>query len=119
MPYLEGMPDSTSARRRASLVTAVALILAACGGGNEGVSTPLATTAPAAVPSPDSTAPDGSTDAVTTTPAPESVPGQSSRPAPDPDREIAPDFTLNLGSGSTFVLSEETRPVFMVFWAEW
>lgn len=31
----------------------------------------------------------------------------------------APDFSLQLGSGGTFTLSEEARPVFMVFWAEW
>jgi hypothetical protein len=31
----------------------------------------------------------------------------------------APDFSLALGDGSTFTLSEESRPVFMVFWAEW
>lgn len=35
------------------------------------------------------------------------------------DRPIAPDFTLALGDGGTFVLSEETRPVYLVFWAEW
>lgn len=33
--------------------------------------------------------------------------------------EAAPDFALDLGNGGTFVLSEEARPVFMVFWAEW
>lgn len=32
---------------------------------------------------------------------------------------VAPDFSLALGDGSTFTLSEEARPVFMVFWAEW
>lgn len=31
----------------------------------------------------------------------------------------APDFSLELGEGGTFTLSEESRPVFMVFWAEW
>jgi hypothetical protein len=31
----------------------------------------------------------------------------------------APDFTLELGAGGTFTLSQETRPVFLVFWAEW
>jgi hypothetical protein len=33
--------------------------------------------------------------------------------------KAAPDFSLELGDGSTFTLSEEARPVFMVFWAEW
>lgn len=31
----------------------------------------------------------------------------------------APDFTLDLYGGGTFVLSEQTTPVLMVFWAEW
>ena len=38
---------------------------------------------------------------------------------PDPDRPMAPDVSLELADGSTFVLSEEARPVFLVFWAEW
>lgn len=54
-----------------------------------------------------------------TEPTDEIAPSAEERPAPDPNREIAPDFSLLLGDGSTFVLSEETRPVFMVFWAEW
>jgi hypothetical protein len=32
---------------------------------------------------------------------------------------VAPDFALGLGDGGTFVLSEEARPVYLVFWAEW
>ncbi len=107
-------------RRRASLVSVLALVLAACGGGQTDAVVPVATTAASAVAATDSTGPattssgGGSGTIEATTPA---SPGE--RPAPNPDREIAPDFTLNLGSGSTFVLSEETRPVFMVFWAEW
>ncbi|MFZ0493981.1 MAG: hypothetical protein WAM81_12400 [Acidimicrobiia bacterium] len=31
----------------------------------------------------------------------------------------APDFTLTLSDGTDFTLSSETRPVYMVFWAEW
>ena len=41
-------------------------------------------------------------------------------PAPsDPGRPAAPDFSLELGDGSTFTLSEGAKPVYMVFWAEW
>lgn len=38
-----------------------------------------------------------------------------------PEGPIAPDFTLALGEdgSETFVLSEEAKPVYMVFWAEW
>lgn len=39
--------------------------------------------------------------------------------ASDDPGASAPDFSLELGEGGTFTLSEETRPVFMVFWAEW
>ena len=34
-------------------------------------------------------------------------------------RAVAPDFSLGLGDGGTFVFSEEARPVYLVFWAEW
>ncbi len=37
----------------------------------------------------------------------------------DGEAVAAPQFTLDLGDGGTFSLEEETRPVFMVFWAEW
>ena len=35
------------------------------------------------------------------------------------DGPVAPDFEFTLDDGSTFVLSEEAMPVYMVFWAEW
>ncbi len=35
------------------------------------------------------------------------------------DRPIAPDFTLSLGGGGSYTLSEGTKPVYMIFWAEW
>ncbi len=35
------------------------------------------------------------------------------------DRELAPDFTLELGDGGSYTLSEGARPVYLVFWAEW
>lgn len=66
------------------------------------------------------------------TPSGESVPPRSTPPTSGPTTtagssastttvagEPAPDFALELGNGGTFVLSEEARPVFMVFWAEW
>ena len=36
-----------------------------------------------------------------------------------PDGQAAPDFALALGEGGSFVLSDEEKPVYMVFWAEW
>lgn len=35
------------------------------------------------------------------------------------DRELVPDFTLELGDGGTYTLSEGDKPVYLVFWAEW
>jgi hypothetical protein len=35
------------------------------------------------------------------------------------DRDLAPDFTLELGNGDTYTLSDGARPVYLVFWAEW
>jgi peroxiredoxin len=35
------------------------------------------------------------------------------------DAPPAPDFTLALDDGSEFVLSDEQKPVYVVFWAEW
>jgi hypothetical protein len=35
------------------------------------------------------------------------------------DRPLAPDFTLELGDGGVYTLSEGAQPVYLVFWAEW
>ncbi|HIE20964.1 MAG TPA: hypothetical protein EYP73_00010 [Acidimicrobiia bacterium] len=35
------------------------------------------------------------------------------------NRPQAPDFTLELGDGGEFTLSAGTKPVYMIFWAEW
>lgn len=35
------------------------------------------------------------------------------------DRQLAPDFTLELGDGGSYTLSDGARPVYLVFWAEW
>lgn len=99
-------------------LVALALVAAACGGGDDAGAAPgdlVATTPPAPVDQEaGQDAPVAGTDADAATPA-----ATPERPAPNPDRAIAPDFSLALGDGSTFVLSDETRPVFMVFWAEW
>ena len=106
-------------QRTVAMLIGLALVVAACGGGATDAASPAETSPPEAA---------GQTTAVPeaepgTTPAtePGAEPSTTSaeRPAPDPNREIAPDFNLLLADGSTFVLSEETRPVFMVFWAEW
>ena len=32
---------------------------------------------------------------------------------------LAPDFSLELADGGEFVLSAQTKPTYLVFWAEW
>lgn len=38
---------------------------------------------------------------------------------PVPDGPAVPDVTLELDDGTTFVLADASRPVMLVFWAEW
>ncbi len=61
---------------------------------------------------PDTTASSESSQTPTPTAAPDAT-------SPASDRMVAPDFTLALGSGGTFTLSDSEKPVYLVFWAEW
>ena len=98
-----------------ALLTALALLTAACADtGADGPSpsdppTTTSTTAAGGDETPSSTAPSGDD------------PGTTDATTPPPDGEPARDFSLALGADQTeqFVLSQEVKPVFMVFWAEW
>jgi hypothetical protein len=106
-----------------ALLAAIAVAAAACGGNAADPSS--AETAPASQPT--SSAPEAGP---TTAPAPEETPAASTttaatppeadtgEPVPD-DAPAAPDFELALGEGGTFRLSDEQKPVYLVFWAEW
>jgi hypothetical protein len=101
--------------RRLALAGALATVIAACGGGE---------VAEAPAPAPATTAA-GQTGSVasgsSTDPTTGSTAGSTDTTAAqvDPDAVPAPDFTLALGGGGEFALSEEAKPVYMVFWAEW
>jgi hypothetical protein len=94
-------------------LTILMLLLAACGGaaadqtGTSDDQPPTASTA--------------EVEPVTTS----SGDGAQSADAPDTptttlsDRPLAPDFTLALGDGGEFTLSETSKPVYLIFWAEW
>jgi len=98
---------------RVAALACLALVVSACAGGASPVSPTGSQLDPAAT-----------TAGRTETPQQSETPatGDASaveRPAPDPGRPIAPDFSLELADGSSFRLSQETQPIFMVFWAEW
>jgi hypothetical protein len=105
---------------RRSIFLALVLVVSACG-GSPGAAP--ATTATSSVPgettptlatttTSDGVAePDGTSTTVAAT--------TSTVPRVPPEGRDAPDFTLALGEGGEFTLSDEHRPVFLLFWAEW
>ena len=89
----------------------LAILAAACGGGADA---PVATTNPPATI--------GTTVGATaspTTSAPSTTEAATPGATLPASAEEAPDFALALGTGGTFALSEEQKPVYLVFWAEW
>ena len=97
-------------RRLPWLLFALLLALAACAG--ESVDSSSTTDDPSAettAPVPDDTVPDKDTTTTTATGPTTTV----------SDRPLAPDFTLGLGDGGEYTLSEGAKPVYLVFWAEW
>jgi hypothetical protein len=110
-------------RRLMLRVAAPSLVIAACGGAptsTDGTATTITETATSAPSSPDTTTA-GTPSTADTDPAspPTVVPSTTNGGATPFDGPEAPDFTLALGSGETFTLSAEQKPVYMVFWAEW
>ncbi len=103
--------------RYPQLLVVLSLVAAACGAGEPASTVSVPTTVTpqvfAAAPTTDAAgAPESDPvvepSAVEANPAPSGVEGP-----------VAPDFSLVLGDGTTFTLSEEAKPVYMVFWAEW
>ena len=84
------------------LLVVLALVATACGGAD--VSQSLSPSEPVV---------DGSTDS---TSAAEEGTGEAGDSA---DGRPAPEFVLALGEGGEFSPSSESRPIYMVFWAEW
>jgi hypothetical protein len=106
--------------RRVILTLSVLLVLSVsgCATSTDPARPDGTTTSPSTTQSspPDSQAPSAGEPAdTTTTTATVEVPEER------PEGPAAPDFTLALGAdgATTFVLSQEVKPVFMVFWAEW
>ena len=107
--------------RKLVLLVVIGLILAACGGDAE----PNASTTSSPQPQTTETTSPSASDTTSTTTG-EEPPSETAAPAdsteasgPSFDGPAAPDFELLLADGSTFRLSDEEKPVYMVFWAEW
>ena len=97
--------------RYPQLLVALSLVAAACGAGEPASTVGVPTTATTQVAS---AAPEADAVAAPEAAAAVSDPGPSGVEGP-----VAPDFSLVLGDGTTFTLSEEAKPVYLVFWAEW
>jgi hypothetical protein len=92
-------------------LVAFGILAAACGGGTvtqDSFETSLPTTATVAATDEEAPVTTAGIDPTTT-----------AAPAVVVDGPPAPDFALALDDGRGFILSEEQRPVYMVFWAEW
>lgn len=97
-------------RRMFGSLAALAVVLAAC---NPAGTEPAASTTPASSTSSSLTTVTSDTEGqATTTPSPTTTVVTSDRP-------LAPDFTLELGDGGSYTLSAGSKPVYLVFWAEW
>ncbi len=95
--------------KRLALFLAVLTVAAACSSTDE--------TSPSADAESPQTAADGSS------PVRDSMSDSGSSLIPDPvippDGPLAPDFTMALADGGTFTLSEQMKPVYLIFWADW
>jgi hypothetical protein len=104
-------------RKSHLLITVLAVVVAACapetGGSTSTTEGGQVTTTPAPTD-------DGSGDTPSSTEGPEVTttmsPGATETTS---GRPVAPDFTLELGDGGNYTLSEGGKPVYLIFWAEW
>ena len=104
--------------KRFALFLAVLTVVAACSSTDDAAptteiapATDAGTTATTAAPAEDSsTTRDSMGDSGASL-----VPNQTIAP----EGPEAPDFTMALGDGGSFTLSEEAKPVYMIFWADW
>jgi hypothetical protein len=96
--------------RKAVWSLAFALVVACAGDQNTATTATAATVSTTAGPTTTNALPASTSNPSTVT---------TESPPTTTARDGAPDFTLQLGDGSDFVLSAEQKPVFLVFWAEW
>ena len=107
--------------RKLLMTVVFALVVAACGGDAEPVSSVApSSSADTTEGAPSSTAESSPTETSTEPSAETAAPSESTEASgPSFDGPPAPTFELALSDGPTFRLSDEEKPVYMVFWAEW
>ena len=110
--------------KRILLVVAVlALVAAACSGSTVDTTedgATASTVAPSAPSAPsDTVAQEQGSDSTAPTDLDPTSTATSPEAKPPPEGPPARDFTLALEPTGEFVLSQEVKPVYMVFWAEW
>lgn len=114
MRSLAGVPAARATPTPVLLMLAVGLTAALVGCGDapstDGATTTVPATTAATVP--------GTTDTPPVTAETDPAATTTTTRVP-PDGEPAPDFTIALGEGGEFTLSEAGAPVYLVFWAEW
>jgi hypothetical protein len=104
--------------QRSALAMAIVLALVACaadGGTPAGVAVPSDTSDSTTTSQASSSTTDVSGGGEGTT----STPVEVTDPPPQVEGPAAPDFTFAMADGSAFSLSDEQKPVYLVFWAEW
>lgn len=103
-----------------TLLLVLALLVAGCGGSD---STETEQAASTEADSPAVVVPTTGETAETVAPIPESEPptesSASPTEAPPVDGPEAPNFEMSLADGTAFSLTDEQKPVYLVFWAEW
>ena len=104
-------------RTRLALAAVLTVVAAACASPD---AAPDTTSAPVSTTPVPTTSNVVTTDSQTTTTQPVTDEDTATtRPPPNPDRDLAPDFSLILSDGTEYRLADEVRPVYLVFWAEW
>ena len=105
--------------RTANLLVVLGLMLGACGSGVSVGAGTTATSIPGVIDAPTTSAAAGSITETTPGVTGDTAVSPAGRAPSGVEGPVAPDFSLVLADGSTFTLSEGSRPVYMVFWAEW
>ena len=98
-------------RRPVLLIIGFALVLVACAESAEQSDATAGTTASATTEA--TNAPEETT---SSQPPPSTTQATGTTEEGGP---VAPDFTLQLGEGGEYTLSQGASPVYLVFWAEW